>query len=92
MQENNYKDISLFYDIEDPVLRARNRGVVMGNLTVDGIDKSGKMTPRATKDLLEYFKRVPADERKPALQVYLDYLKQEGYAIESSPFVKSSNA
>ena len=79
---NEYKDMSLFKDIECHTLRARNRGVVMSNIAIAGMEnKSGKISERATSDILQYFKRIPAPERKPALQVFLDRLKQEGYTV-----------
>lgn len=76
---NSYKDMSLFNDIENDTLRARNRGVVMGNISMDGVTTDGKLTAKASKDILEYFKRIPEAERRYTLQFYLDYLKQEGF-------------
>lgn len=83
MENNSYKDMSLFKDVEDATLRARNRGVVMGNIAMDGFvsnDKPAKA--KSQTDLLAYFAMIPENERRPAIQIFLDYMKSEGFALE----------
>lgn len=69
IDNNSYKDMSLFCDVEDEDLKARNRGTVLANLAEDGFNAdTQKMSPRAAADMIKYFSLIPKDERKPVLK------------------------
>lgn len=82
MESRIYKDMSLFDDIENPVLRSRNRGVVMSNICLNNVNKNGRISHTTSADLLTYFSMIPKDERKPVLEVFLERCKQEGYRVD----------
>ena len=56
---------SLFNDIEDEGLRARNRAVVLANMYED-LQVDNKVTPSGMGNLLSYFKGIPYEERSRA--------------------------
>lgn len=79
---NKYKDVSLFNDVENRTLRNRNRGVVMGNYAMDGRERNkNTISPKASANLLGYFKEIPVEERKEVMQFFLDYLAENGYTV-----------
>ena len=77
-KENEYKDFSLFNDIEDSTLRNRNRGVIMRNITQMGRTIDGKVKPEALQDVLGYMLAVPANERKEVLANYIEHCQADG--------------
>ena len=60
----------LFTDVEDVSLRDRNRGNIMAQIVI----KEGSMYSEA---LLDYFSEVPYEERLPATEHFIDFLRKE---------------
>jgi len=54
---------SLFNDIKDEGLRARNRGVMLANI-YEETSVNGKIPPSGMKHLLNYFNSIPLEERE----------------------------
>lgn len=79
-----YKGYSLFDDIEDFTLKARNRGVVMANILEEHYGKSfKKVSPGGLALILGYFTEVPALERKATKEAFEQILKERGIKYES---------
>lgn len=79
-QENNYKGFSLFNDIEDEVLRNRNRAVVLANISEDNT-KNKKITPKGAALVLGYFSQIPAEDRADTTERYKINMQQRGFVI-----------
>lgn len=82
MQNNNYKTLPLFSDIEDSALRTRNRAVIMANVS-EQHTKKNKLTVQGVALVLGYFNAVPEDERKEVYVAYEQQMKDRGYARKS---------
>jgi hypothetical protein len=81
VEQQLYKDISLFNDVEDEQLRAYNRGQVLANFAVDGRGSNGKLSITATKDILEYFGRIPLEERDSAMDNFIVAARKRGFNV-----------
>ena len=79
---NNYKGFDLFNDIGDGTLKARNRGVVMANISEDHT-KNRKISPKGAGLVLGYFFAIPAEERKAAQDAFVINMNSRGFALES---------
>lgn len=62
--KNEYYGYSLFNDVEDVDLRARNRAASLKNIMEDHLNAEGQPTPKAAMITFGYFEKVPAEERK----------------------------
>lgn len=82
MQNNNYKTLPLFSDIEDMELRTRNRAVIMANVS-EQHTKKNKLTVQGVALVLGYFNAVPEDERKDLYKAYEEQMRSRGYATVS---------
>ena len=82
MQNNNYKTLPLFSDIEDPALRTRNRAVIMANVS-EQHTKKNKLTVQGVALVLGYFTSIPEDERKDLYDAYVEQMRSRGYATVS---------
>jgi hypothetical protein len=60
--ENEYQGYSLFFDVEDTDLRARNRSIVMYNV-YDDHSKNGVTSAKALPIMLGYLQKIPLEER-----------------------------
>lgn len=77
--KNDYKGYSLFNDVEDEALRARNRAVVMLNLLQD--HTRDKLVSEAGLRLLrEYFESLPHVDRFDTYAQFQQQIKDRGYA------------
>lgn len=82
MTSRSFNDMSLFDDIKSEVLRARNRGIVMANIAIDGrISATDRLDPQATADLLEYYGMVPESERKAVWDSFFKHVEAEGFKV-----------
>jgi hypothetical protein len=77
---NEYKGYSLFNDVEDKELQARNRGVVLANLTEGGM-QGDKVKHGATSEIVGYFQEIPVEQRQAALTVMMKTLEDRGITI-----------
>lgn len=74
MQNNNeYFGYTLFNDVEDFALRARNRAMSLKNIMEDHQNEKGQLTAKAAMLTTGYFNLVPEGERKAV------YDELEGY-------------
>lgn len=80
---DNYKGYSLFNDIEDSILRNRNRAVLMANIT-EFNTKNNKITPKGAALLLGYFNQVPMGDREIVMKNFETQVKERGYATRSN--------
>lgn len=71
---------SIFEEIEDEGLRARNRGVVMANIYEDNQINGSNISMSGTKAIVSYFQQIPKDERLVAREAFKNVLKERGYA------------
>jgi len=78
-ETREYDDYSLFDDVEDDLLRTRNRCIVMYNI-YDSTTKDGKTNARGTKQLMEYLNMIPQNERADILSGFRIMLENQGTA------------
>lgn len=76
---SNYVDFS---NIEDPKLRARNRGVVMANIFQDYEGEGEVITKQGAAVLFSYFKSIPNTEKALAYAEFKNAMKDRGYKYE----------
>jgi hypothetical protein len=77
---NNFKGFSLFNDIEDYVLRVRNRAVILTNIAEDNSEK-GLINVKGVATILGYFKMVPEDEREDVQAKFKSTMAERGFRI-----------
>lgn len=80
MEQNTYKGYSLFTE-QDPMLRSRNRGVVLSNIAEDHLNDDKKITPKGAALLMGYFASIPVEERKEASIHFVKFMNNKGFAI-----------
>ena len=79
MQNDNYKTLPLFSDIEDKALQSRNRAVIMANVS-EQYTKKGKITAKGAALVLGYFNNIPMEDRKNVEECYRNAMKERGCA------------
>lgn len=78
--KNEFKNFSLFNDIEDVVLRNRNRAVVLANMADDN-NKNNMISARGGALILGYFQNLPEEDRANVRDQFAEQMKARGYAI-----------
>lgn len=78
--KNEIKGYSLFNDIEDAVLRNRNRHVVLANMA-EAHTKQKKITEKGTYLILSYFNAVPEEDKATVYNGFKNEMKLRGYAV-----------
>ena len=74
-----FKGYSLFTEVEDHELKARNRATVMVNILEEHYSReANKVSPVGLKNILEYFQEIPVFEKAVAYAAFEDILKQRG--------------
>lgn len=74
-----FKGYSLFVEIEDFALRARNRAVIMANIFEEHYNSAlGKVSALGLKNILEYFKEVPDLDKAQAFAAFNTILQERG--------------
>lgn len=80
--QNEFKGFSLFNDIEDIVLRTRNRAVVMTNMAEDHMDrKTKRINPKGASLILNYFSLIPVTERNAAKESFSQDMASRGFVL-----------
>ena len=79
MKNDNYKTLPLFSDIEDVELRARNRAVVLANVS-EQYTKQNKITAKGAAIVLGYFNTVPDVDKRDLMAAYEGQMRERGYA------------
>lgn len=79
---NNYKGYALFNEIEDPILRNRNRAVVLSNVAIDHTKKATKrISPRGAAIVLGYFNSIPDVDKPDVQERFKQRMFEEGYEL-----------
>lgn len=78
--KNEFKGFSLFNDIEDAILRTRNRAVVLANIA-DDHSRNRRINPKGLSLILGYFQEIPAEERAGVKDKFAQNMKERGYVI-----------
>ena len=79
--QNEFRGFSLFSDIEDAELRARNRAVVLTNIAEDNKTKDKKISSKGAMLILGYFSNIPQEERKEVSSRFATEMNARGFAI-----------
>lgn len=77
---NDYKGFSLFSDIEDAVLRTRNRAVVLCNIAEDHT-KQKLISPKGASLILGYFSKIPDNEKLGVKERFSETMIERGYKL-----------
>jgi len=80
--KNEYNEYSLFQDVADEELRARNQGIVLANIVEDSFI-SGRVSQKGCMMVMGYFLSLPKKDRGKALEVY-----KEASEIRQLPLVE----
>ena len=72
---STYNGYSLFNDIEDSSLKARNRGVVMANMMEDNL-VGKKVSTKGMHHMLKYMSLIPLSDRGGAMDSLKARLKE----------------
>lgn len=81
VQVNEFKGFSLFKDIDDVELRARNRAVILTNLAEDYTNKEKKINAKGIGLIIGYFDQIPEDERAVVRDKFAETMLQRGYVL-----------
>lgn len=85
MNNCDYKGYSLFSDINDAVLKARNRATILANIAEDNMDKEKRISGKGAVLMLGYMSAIPLDERKEVAAKFAENMNQRGFAIVEKP-------
>lgn len=77
----NFKAYPLFNDVEDKVLQARNRAVILANISEDHKTSDRKISPKGVALVFGYFSKIPLEDREEISKLYASEMKKRGYAI-----------
>jgi len=80
-QKNDFKGFSLFNDITDSELQARNRAVVLSNIAEDHTNKEKRINAKGASLILGYFSLIPPDQRLTVKERFTDNLIRKGYKL-----------
>jgi len=80
---NTYKGFHLFNDIEDDVLRNRNRAVVLTNLADDHTEHR-KINYKGASLILGYFKVIPEQDKEAVKKLFQETMERKGYILARS--------
>lgn len=78
--QNEYKGFSLFNDIEDDILRIRNRAVVLANIAEDHTENM-KISMKGASLIFGYFALVPPHEKFAVQQKFEEQMKARGFMV-----------
>ena len=80
MENNNYKTLPLFNDIEDEELQSRNRAVIMANIA-ETYTRNGKITPKGAVMILDYFNCIPTEQRDGLYKEFEQRMKERNFVV-----------
>lgn len=75
-----YKGFCLFNDIEDYMLKTRNRAVVLANLAFDN-SQDAKINAKGAALILGYFQMIPSDEREDTKNAFVTSMNERGFRL-----------
>lgn len=79
-KRDDFRGFSLFSDIEDYVLRVRNRACVLANMAEDN-SQSSLINAKGVSLILGYFQQVPEDEREDLTAKFKTTMAERGFRI-----------
>ena len=79
-KRDDFRGFSLFSDIEDYVLRVRNRACVLANMAEDN-SQSSLINAKGVSLILGYFQQVPEDEREDLTAKFKTTMAERGFHI-----------
>lgn len=80
MNDNTYKGFSLFNDIEDAVLRLRNRAVVFANIAEDNT-KDLLISPKGAGLVLGYTSKLPKEDVASVTESFKNEMIRRGFKL-----------
>lgn len=80
MNDNTYKGFSLFNDIEDAVLRLRNRAVVLANIAEDNT-KDRLISPKGAGLVLGYTSKLPKGDVASVTESFKNEMIRRGFKL-----------
>lgn len=72
-------EYSDFKEVNDPKLRAMNRGTIMANIYQDHENKSQILSQKGAAILFRYFNDIPSDEKLEAYKYFQETMLERGY-------------
>jgi hypothetical protein len=75
-----YKGFCLFFDIEDYMLKTRNRAVVLANMASDN-SESSLINAKGAALILGYFQMIPPDEREDVKKSFSENMVERGFRL-----------
>lgn len=75
-----YKGFELFNDIEDYILKTRNRACVLANIAEDNA-KSSLINARGASLILGYFQAIPSDEREDVKNKFAETMAERNFKL-----------
>lgn len=75
----DYQGYSLFLEVEDFDLKARNRGAVLTNIFEDHSEKD-KVSSQGARMMMEYLQEIPSLEREVVYREFVKTLAKRGYS------------
>lgn len=75
-----FKGHSLFNDIEDPILRNRNRAVILSNIAIDNT-RNKLISPKGASLILGYFGLVDPADRNDVKERFTQRMLESGFAL-----------
>lgn len=80
MNDNTYKGFSLFNDIEDAVLRLRNRAVVLANIAEDNTNNR-LISPKGAGLVLGYTSKLPKEDVASVTESFKNEMIRRGFKL-----------
>lgn len=81
---NDFKGYALFNDIEDEVLRARNRATILANMCEDNT-RDHLVSESGIELMKGYLDNVPHIERYETYAQFQQQMKDRGYVLAGEP-------
>jgi hypothetical protein len=78
--QNDYRGFCLFNDVQNPVLRNKNRATVLSNMAEDNC-KNNMMSPKGSALIMGYFSRIPDIDKTDVIEKYKDIMNAKGYQL-----------
>ena len=78
-----YKGFDLFHDIEDTLLRNRNRAVVLANIAEDN-SRNRKVSPGGAGLIIGYFNNVPNEDKRDVKDMFTKFMAERGFVLANA--------
>lgn len=81
VQVNEYKGYSLFNDVEDNVLRTRNRAVTLANMAEGHMNQKKEISGKGAATMIRYMEMIPENERNGVTERFILSMKERGFTL-----------